>query len=206
MGINNKKGFTFLEMLMSAAMTAVLAVTLYGMLANGLKVWTVVNRESPQLDRSLFFESITEELSNSFEFAGIEFTGDQISFSFPALMKVSGREDGFYEEIGLVRYFYDKNDKNINKQQVSYQQLHQMKKTESREKMKEVESFSLSYYFYDKEKDTFFWSSVWPPEMPEPTKTIGLPQAVHIEMSFKDGVKIEKCSRIITIPSGGLVG
>ncbi len=197
-----KDGFTFVEMLLVTLMVPVVAIALYAMLANGIKVWQLVNRESPQIDMNLFFERISEDLKNSFNYKTIKFVGTDISCTFPTLLKVHQRENGFKQVVGQVSYFYDADTKTLNRQAVDYQQLHSMKKPAARYLMENLESCSFKYYFYDDRKESFFWLNDWPVKELK-IQEATLPLAVKIELVFAEGGNIEKRTKTVRIPIGG---
>ncbi|MCP4650251.1 MAG: hypothetical protein GY853_09270 [PVC group bacterium] len=202
---SRKSGFTFVEMLMSTAMSVVLAIVLYVMLSNGIKVWQLVTRDSPQIDVNLFFERITEELQNGFAFSDQALTGGETEFTFSTVLKSGpGWEDYFESVAGRVSYSYDEQEKTLHRKEVDYQRLFSKHKPIARQLLEEVQSFSLQYYFYDQEKETFFWSSIWPPLELESMQTV-FPLAVKIKLAFVDNKTIEQRIKTINIPAGGIL-
>lgn len=198
------RGFTFVEMLLATVMVSLIAVALYVMLANGIKVWEVVNQESSQIDINIFVERISEELKNSFDFKNIVFYGEKNILSFPAKLNVPERENGFMQGVGKVQYSYDSRTKTLSRQQFDYQQLCAGEKAEPQMLVKKLDSFLFKYYFYDEEKKDFFWTNIWPP--PElKSNTILFPLAVRIEMSFKENNTVKTYQRTISIPAGGIL-
>jgi len=201
---NKYAGFTFVELSIAAVMMAVIAIVLYMMLSNGIKVWQLVNQDSPRIDMNLFFERIDEELKNSFQYSEIEFTGSKKSISFAALVKVQDSPQGFNRLIANVNYAYDPEQGLLTRQQIDYPQLYAMAKPMPRTLMETVESLSFKYYFYDEPKKSFFWLDQWPPSEASDLD-VGLPLAVRIEISFKEAENTESCVQTFKIPSGGKI-
>jgi len=197
-------GFTFVELSIAAVMMAVIAIVLYMMLSNGIRVWQLVNQDSPRIDMNLFFERIDEELKNSFQYSEIEFAGSKKSISFATLVKVQDSPQGFNCLIANVNYAYDPEPGQLARQQLDYTQLYALQKSRPRVLMEKVESLSFKYYFYDEAKKSFFWLEQWPPSEVSDLD-VGLPLAVRIEISFKEADAIQSCVQTFKIPSGGKV-
>ena len=66
-----------------------------------------------------------------------------------------------------------------------------------------AEKLNFQYFFYDQKKDSFFWVQKWPIEEFEDV-SIGVPQAVRVELIVSDGAKEKKRVKIVQIPAGGV--
>lgn len=201
--MKNKRGFTFVEMLMSTVMTATLAITLYAMLANGLKVWQTVTQDQNTIDVNLFFENINYELQNSFDFSKIAFSGDSKSLEFTTILNRFGLEGEVGSQVGWVKYDYDSNSKSVDKANFTYRQMESFSPDAVRSVVSNAEKLNFQYFFYDQKKDSFFWVQKWPIEEFEDV-SIGVPQAVRVELIVSDGAKGKKRVKIVQIPAGGV--
>ena len=201
--MKNKRGFTFVEMLMSTVMTATLAITLYAMLANGLKVWQTVTQDQNTIDVNLFFENINYELQNSFDFSKIAFSGDSKSLEFTTILNRFGLEGEVGSQVGWVKYDYDSNSKSVDKANFTYRQMESFSPDAVRSVVSNAEKLNFQYFFYDQKKDSFFWVQKWPIEEFEDV-SIGVPQAVRVELIVSDGAKEKKRVKIVQIPAGGV--
>ena len=199
-----RQGLTFIEMLLATTMVMVIAVALYGMLSNGIRVWELVNQETPQIDMNLFFQRLETELKNCIQFRGMEFKGRESSLTFPALIKKGNQVNEFKEAIALVRYFHNPESNTADRQCTDFRQLLSLREPGSRSLVSGVETLLFSYYFFDDEKDTFFWTSIWPPQERKENKG-RYPQAVRITMIFRSGEGMEKRIKTINVPIAGLM-
>lgn len=199
-----REGLTLIEMLLVCVMVSVVGVVLYVMLANGIGVWQRVTKESPELNMNLFFEKIAEDLRNCFFYETIPFFGQENSLSFATVFKISPQESGFQQEVGRVGYFYEKSSKTLHREEANLSQVSSLYTSAMAEQlMQNLGAFSFKYYYFDKEKNDFFWLKSWPPEGTVDKRQIGLPQAVRIELIFQEGKIEEKHIKTINIPCGG---
>ncbi len=203
---NKKKcsGMTFVEMLIATAMVGIVAIAVYAMISNGLKVWQIVNQESSQVDSNLLIDRMNLELKNSIAFDGIEFIGDEDSLSFACIGSTPKSDAGFSRGIGRVEYFYDQALRTFNRRYVDYEHLFAMGQSPSRSLIGNINSVLLSYYFYDEQKKVFLWSAVWPPESYENQGKRALPLAVRIVMVFATEETISKKIKTMDIPIGNI--
>ncbi|MFH1062063.1 MAG: type II secretion system protein GspJ [Candidatus Omnitrophota bacterium] len=195
---------TFIEMLLATAMVSVIAVALYGMISNGLKVWQIVNQESPQINSNIFFEKINMELKNAIGFEGIDFVGDESSFSFGCVARTAESDNGFNQGIGRVKYFYDQGLNSFYRQYADYEQLLSLEQPQARSLLENVNNVSLSYYFYDDQKETFLWNNTWPPESLAKLNKRALPLAVRVAIVFTTEETISKRIKTMDIPIGAI--
>ncbi|MBU1086235.1 MAG: hypothetical protein KKD05_01815 [Candidatus Omnitrophica bacterium] len=197
-------GFTFVEMTLAAAMVGVIAIALYAMIANGLKVWEIVNQESPQVDASLLFEKISMDLANGVCLEGSDFIGNEKGFSFSCISKTFIAENGFNQGVGRVNYAYDQGIKKINRQYVDYEQLSVKEQPEARNLISNISNILLSYYFFDEQKKAFLWSNVWPPEAYDNQDKNAWPLAVRVSMVFDIQGHIVQKGKTFNVPIGAI--
>ncbi|MBU1044995.1 MAG: hypothetical protein KJ915_11430 [Candidatus Omnitrophica bacterium] len=197
-------GFTFVEMTLATAMVGVIAIALYAMIANGLKVWEIVNQESPQMDASLLFEKISMDLANGVCLEGSDFIGNEKSFSFSCISKTFIAENGFNQGVGRVNYAYDPGMKEINRQYVDYEQLFAKEQPEARNLISNINNILLSYYFFDEQKKAFLWSNVWPPEAYAKQDKHAWPLAVRVSIVFEIRGQIIQKGKTFNLPIGAI--
>ncbi|MBU0634194.1 MAG: type II secretion system protein GspJ [Candidatus Omnitrophica bacterium] len=201
----NQNGFTIVEVCLVTVMVAVLAITLYFMLSNGLKVWQLFMQETPRLDMHLFFEKADEELKSSFYTAGIEFTGTSTGLIFPARVSMPAQPGaGFTRSMAKIEYFFDTEEKTLFKKQADYAQSFSLKDPAPRAVIDNIEEVSFKYYFFDDQNNTFFWSDSWPPQQAK-DKKLKNPQAVRINVSFLEDTYLKQRTRTIFMPAGGML-
>lgn len=198
----SQTGLTFIEVLLATVMVAVISVALYAMLSNGITVWVELNEETPQIDANLFFERLEIELKNCIYFKNMEFLGGKEGFSFPAVAIGVTRDNGFLEGLGKIEYFYNQGEKALKRSYSDYQNLYSIKSLRERSLINNIEEMNFSYYFFSNEKQQFFFSDVWPPDINE--KISRYPQAVRISLVVDLGKKVQRLTRTINIPIAGI--
>lgn len=201
--LSSRQGLTFVEVLLASAMVAVIAAAVYGMLANGIKVWQKVNTETTQVDINILCSRLELDLKNCIKFPDIAFEGDISSFSFPAIISQSAEENDFSEQVGRVSYFFDAAVRSVTRKYTDYRQLRKSGDTPARPLLNEVDFMGISYYFYDAEKQVFLWSSEWPPEELKEGSDC-YPHSVCVSLLLRCNQTVEKRSKTIDIPIGGL--
>jgi len=204
MEMQKKSGFTFIEMMLVTAMVGVIAIALYGMISNGLKVWEVVNQETPQLNSTVLFEKMTMDLENGVFFKDIAFIGDENSCSFSCISRTAKAENGFFNGVGKVRYFYDNSNKSFKRQYVDYNQFSALKQPDGRILIGNISKILLNYYFFDEQKKVFLWSNVWPPESYESENKKSWPLALRANIVFEIEERILQKVKTFNIPIGAI--
>ena len=201
--LSSRQGFTFVEMMLASILVAVIAVAIYGMLSNGIKVWERVSGESPAIDVNLFVDRIGVDLKNCLNFNNVEFTGTSTSVEFPAMVAPPIPENQNPSAIGSISYRYDADSQTVQRNCVNYNNFLSAEQPEPRVLVEGVQSLNFEYYFFDKEKDTFFWAPQWPPE--GGVQAGKYPLAVRVSLVIPAGDTIEQRSKTISLPIGGFV-
>jgi hypothetical protein len=197
-------GLTFVEMVLATAMVSIIAIAVYGMIANGLKVWLIVNQESPQIDSTLLFEKMDLDFKNAVCFKGIEFSGNQTSVCFACVSGTAVSNNGFNQGIGEVKYYYEQSSRSFNRQYIDYEQLSASKQPESRSLINNINNGVFKYYFFDQQKKAFLWSNIWPPESFVPGDNQALPLAVQVSMVIGSEKTLTTLTKTLNIPIGGI--
>jgi hypothetical protein len=185
------------------ALAAVIGITLYSTILNGVKIWERMDREAPMEDANIFFEKIAHELRNSFKFKSIIFRGDEREIAFPVISQLDHAKGG-RQEIGRVRYVFDRKKGIISRGYQNYNQVVEGKEAPARELMAGVQSVEFSYYVYDLKEKQYLWVAKWQAE----EGTLGLeeeeylPVAVRIKIGILSDTGLEVLTRTISIPSG----
>jgi hypothetical protein len=190
---SSKKGFTFVEMLITAAMLSLVGLAIFATLNNGISIWQQLNQAVGQEDINIFFERIARELRNSFEFETINFQGGTDRLSFATFVTTIGSSLPQEMGIGEVSYIYDEGSDLLIRQKRNYTQIYQGEEGFAQWLLKDIASLKFSYYFYDADRKEYFWQEEWLQE--------GLPLAVRIELESKNGQETERIIRTIDIPA-----
>jgi len=207
-------GFTLIEILLVVTMLSLVGITIYTAFSNGVRVWQRMSQSLPEEDVGIFFEKLSGDLRNSFNYSGIKtspfekggpslsspfekgglrgikFTGTKDTISFPTLLNISD-EGKTGKGIGRVTYFFDVQAGSLNKREESYSQLYQNSAVASRKLADDIKALNLQYYCYDTRQKVYFWKNDWQE---------GLPLAVKVEVGYGDGAKVCK---VISLPVGG---
>jgi hypothetical protein len=124
----NRTAFTLAEMLLVAAMIGVITLSLYQALTNGIKIWERSRAGAVEEDVMIFFDRLTTDLRNAFNFSLFEFKPESNKIIFSTLVSVPMSRPGsddvvFYtDQIGRVEYGFDSADQTIYRRQANYGQ------------------------------------------------------------------------------------
>jgi prepilin-type N-terminal cleavage/methylation domain-containing protein len=190
--MNLKKGFTLIEMLIVLVMLSLIGLAIFTTLSSGIRIWQRLNQRVGQEDVNIFFERIASELRNTFEFDTIKFQGEEDRVTFVTFVTTPGSIQAQETGIGEVSYFYDKPNRQLNKQVRNYSQIYKGDSGTKKELLKGIDSLTFSYYFYDQKIKEYFWQ--------EGSQEGNLPKAVRIELEFNNGQQIRKIIRTIDLP------
>ncbi|MFH1310352.1 MAG: type II secretion system protein, partial [Candidatus Omnitrophota bacterium] len=86
--INKNKGFTLIEIFLTASLFGIILVTIFATYASGIRIWKTVKQVNLIADRKfvLTMEKVKREILGYVRnFEDIQFKGDRESFSFPAV-------------------------------------------------------------------------------------------------------------------------
>jgi len=213
-----RKGFTFIELLISVAIVSFVGAAVYSVFSNGIRIW----RRSSQSriyerDVRLVLEKFTGELRNALEISAIPFEGSEEFLRFPSLIDTSS-QDSYTYRLGRITYFFDDSKKEFCRKQESYSQAlegssdededgnddsaGQMSKIKSGADVQglisSVKELKFSYCYLDNATGEYRWKDDWKKEEQDST-----PKAVTVDLSLEKGSGEEvKLSRAIFIPLG----
>ena len=186
-------GFTLIELLLVTVILSIVGLAVYSAFSSGVRVWRRIVKNIPQEDISIFFERISRDLRNSFQYAGVEFYGAKEKIGFPTLV-ISQKPEVPKHEFGYVTYSLDSSHDSINRTQADYSQLYRDVVPQARTLVDNIEHLTFQYYSYDSDEEKYYWKSVW-------EEKENLPVAVKIELGFYDGENKTDYSRTVYIPS-----
>ncbi|NLE64329.1 MAG: hypothetical protein GX606_00185 [Elusimicrobia bacterium] len=122
------RGFTFVEILLTTALLALLSLAIFTAFSNGLRLWDRVRQAVVAEDVAIFLDRIGQDLRNSFVFSTIPFEGEGDQCSFPSIVHMpadrrgSRAPEGTAEGIGRVRYVFDAAEGIVWRSQADYGQ------------------------------------------------------------------------------------
>lgn len=186
-------GFTLVEMLIVTVILSVVAMTTFAILSNGLRIWQTVNKPLPEEDLNIFFDKFSHDLSNTFKFTGIVFSGTIEKAEFPSLVNSLRLQE---KTVGKLIYEYEPQHRILNRYQLDFSDAYSGEnKVDSQQSLSHVETLKFKYYLYDEQKKEYLWQDEWSEE--------GLPLAVRVELEFDNGAEINKFIKTVDIPSRG---
>lgn len=200
--ISRKVGFTLVELLLVAAILAVVGMVVYGTFVRGIDIWQRISQPTGTEDVALFFKNISYDLRNSFQITGIKFRGTKRQISFPT--RVRRYHDGSVEDsVGKVTYSFDRKNKALYKSQASYSEIYHNKSGRKRLLAENINFLEFEYFTYDEQKKKYSWVTSWQ-ERDEPfgiEAEENLPLIVKVELGIlRDGAE-QKFAKTIYIPS-----
>ena len=195
------QGFTLIEVLITSALMAVLALAVYGLFDSGIRVMRKMVRPLPQEERSIFFEKFSRDLQNLFHYAGVAFKGEKERVVFATTVRTQ-KELGGDQGIGRVTYSYNSDARAIERLQENVSQIYEGKAAQSAAVLIPVDSLSFEYFGPDSsDKTKYLWSDEW--DEAEENFTKGIPLAVRVTFTFQDEDQERQIKRAISIPVGG---
>ncbi|MDP3042453.1 MAG: prepilin-type N-terminal cleavage/methylation domain-containing protein [Candidatus Omnitrophota bacterium] len=188
----NRLGFSLVELLVVTAMLGIISLAIFSTFNNGLKVWQKINKPLAEEDLGIFFDKLTQDLSNCLKSAGIPFTGGQNNLGVPTLVSSLRLK---IDSVGLVTYAYVQQSGVLNRQSKDFSQLYNQQEDSPVVLLKNIASFKFEYYYFDTQKQEYIWKEEW--------LGAGLPLAVRVGLSLNDSSGTDKITRTISIPIGG---
>jgi len=181
--IFKKKGVTLIEMAVVMGIFALILLVLYSGYVSGMRIWRAFSKGGIATNRRLWLglEKLSRDIKSSFACGGIEFKGDEDSFSFPVV---------YGYEVVEVEYSYRASRNTLYRSRTKYRDLLNNREAEKKEEMFKAEKLEFSYLYFDSDKITSYWSSEWLLEG-EP------PKAVRLELESDE----EKIEKLIFIPA-----
>lgn len=149
----SRRGFTFVEMLLVAALLSVIGASLYQSIANGVRVWNRAHRFAVEEDIAVFMDKFRQDLRHSLEYSGLSWEAAGREISFPALIttradkQVAGDEILYVPQIGRVRYHFDGLGKALIREEANYSQALDNKYGREQTLAEPVEDLDFSYVY-----------------------------------------------------------
>ncbi|MBL7085422.1 MAG: prepilin-type N-terminal cleavage/methylation domain-containing protein [Candidatus Omnitrophica bacterium] len=159
---NTDKGFTLLELLITASLIALMGLAIYSTFARGIAVWERGGMTDVIEQETRFgLEKMAKELRNSFKFSGIKFSGTKNDVSFPTYVNIAGIGEAPKWEVGEVSYFYSSKKKSFFRKKANYVDLFQDDEPEAEEMVSQINNLEISYYFFDPIGKSYKWKDSW---------------------------------------------
>lgn len=173
-------------------MLGVISLAIYSTFSNGFKVWQRINRPLAQANLSIFFEKISQDLSNCLKSSSIPFTGESSNLGIPTQV-FSPRLKS--KTLGLVTYTYDQQSGALTRQAKDFSQFYNRQEIDPVVLVENIGFLKFEYYYFDTQKEEYLWKEEWPAS--------GLPLAVRVTLNLNDSSGTDTIIRTINIPVGG---
>lgn len=173
-------------------MLGIISLAIFSTFNNGFKVWQKINKPLVEEDIGVFFDKLSRDLTNCLNSSNIPFIGDQDNLEVPTQVSSLRLK---INSVGRVVYAYDQQSGVLSRQSEDISQLYSHQEAEPAILLKNIEFFKFEYYYFDTQKQDYFWKKEWPGK--------GIPLAVRIGLSLNDASGNDKIIRTINIPVGG---
>ncbi len=193
----NKSGLTFVELLLAAALTAMVGFTIYQSLAMGIDVWKRNQQITLEENVILFLDRLSHDLYNSFLFSQIKFEGNEFRVAFPTIVSTPadrrlGLEEGaFVEQLGKVEYYFDLGKDTIYRRQANYSQAVRERYGEPQALAGNVKNVRFRFYFLTETE-----------ELSSSEVLDVLPTGIEVSVEFGDERGYRRMTKFIDIPVG----
>lgn len=182
-----RTGFTLVEMLIVSVIISVISLAVYTTFSNGIKIWQKVNTNIQQGDVNIFFEKFSSDLRNTLIFRDIDFLGSAYQTEFPTMVNSTRLNN---RTVGQVIYAYNSLSKTLTREERDYSHLYRDDEGLVRPLLENVRFMEFQYYFYDEEKEEYFWQY----------ECASIPLAVKIELQFGENDQITRFIKTIGVP------
>jgi prepilin-type N-terminal cleavage/methylation domain-containing protein len=187
---SHKAGFTMIEMILVTALISMVGLAVYGSFNSGLKIWQRANQRMPEIEASVFFDKISNDLRNWLVFSAAKPQGTKAALSFPLAQEKALVKGGSDLDFGVVRYYLNSEDGRVYRVYQDWRQAAEGKTAQPSEVAGGITALSFKYYYFD----TAARRGAWEDELSK-----SIPLAVRIDIDFKDDKKIKRLTRIIEI-------
>lgn len=184
------RGFTLIELVIVAAILAIISLAVYSTFSSGIKIWQKINQNMPAEDVDIFFEKFTSDLRNSLKMADISFVGEEDKIEFATLVSSQRLQK---TTVGKIRYRFDDGKDEIIRQKMDYSDIYNGEDGGEEALLKNIKYTKFQYYAYDTEKQRYLWQDEWIEEE--------LPLAVRIEVELKNDEQTGKFIKTVSIPA-----
>lgn len=194
-----RRGFTFTEMILVISVISVLGLALYQSISHGLRIWERTQRFLLEEDVAIFFDRITRDLHNAFNYSLLFFEGEEDRIAFATIVrvpvdrKIRPAGDAYTDQIGRVEYYCDGLQSILYRRVANYSQA--LEGTFGKARLIARPVASLKFYYYVRDEEAV--------EVKTQIEEV-LPLAVRVEVEFLDpDGRLRKAKRVINIPAGG---
>lgn len=183
---------TLVELLIVTSLTAIMALAIYGILNNGLKIYYKINQRIVAEDVEIFFTKLSADLRNSFNFSTINFSGADDILEFPTLINSPRLKK---RSVGKVIYRYDSLKDILSREEKDFSQIYSGEAGRKTKALSGVEALKFRFYCFDEGKKEYLWRQDWSQGT--------MPLAVRLEIELNHGTTKEHYIKTVSLPLAG---
>jgi hypothetical protein len=195
---SRRRGSTLMEVLVTASLVALIGMTVFMTLNNGIKLWQAVNTAWPKSDVAIFFEKLTQELENVFVLDRASFQGDNATVAFPTSFK-DLRRPGTWS-MGAVRYAFNEKAQTLTRSAMTMSDIFEERVCDPALVFDHVKGMLFAYYYFDDQAKEYIWSDKWPPETSDGATLPKWPLAVRLNFQWEQKGVLYDFEDIFPVP------
>lgn len=180
---NKSGGFTFVEILLIITIFSIVGAGIAGTFYSGVKLWLrAKNADVYSNELLLNLEGISRDLRQSVYISKVGYEGKAAELSFLTFVGDTAMK---------VTYKFDVMQKAFvcRRMQLEDALSEELQGNYTERRVASLDAFSLSYFYFDKEKEGYAWKDSW-------ERSEGIPAAVRINAKLKD----EEYVKTVLIP------
>lgn len=193
--VKRQNGFTLLETLLAVTLFAIVISSSYGIFSMGIQIWKrSQGRSLVERKATLALERMGQDVRNaiftvSSGEAGLsqaepEFTGNEKSFSLPAIVNVSDKKGIGMNQYGAVMYEWNSAGE-LCRRTKSATDLYLRRDSGCRVLAQGIKKLKFEYLLYQKITKSLSWYNSW--DLKD-----GMPQAVRVNLELEEKMKGER--------------
>lgn len=184
------KGFTFIELILAASLTAIIGLTIYATLGQAVKVWVRLTPSKGVEDAQIFMEKFVQDVRNARQGEGGNFFGTKDELSFFTSVDSFSENPAFRFNLGDTAYQFSEDAGTVSVSRRNYSQAYEQRDLPPTSTLSGLKNVTFSYYGFDPDEEQYSWQEEWVKK--------GYPIAVRIILEWVDGGKLMKLSRTAT--------
>jgi len=169
--ISCRRGFTIIELLITASLIVLLSTAVFSVFVRGLDVWKRVKSIDRTEDEMRFsLEKFSRELRTLVNFKPIVFAGTKDRITFPTYLRLRDGEGRSIDHLGKVTYLYSPEERILFRRQEGYSDLFHPDRAVFEKFIAPVEEAVFDYYAFNPAKRKYEWKEKWS----EPSRPAGI--------------------------------
>lgn len=157
----NRKGFTFIELLIALTIFSIIATSMYFTLNTGIKVWSRSNESIRENQRfRICFDIISKDLKNIIAYPPIKPEWGAERISFPAIVDTY-EGDTVKTELVKVIFYFDDIKKGLVRVCATVKEGFDEAYAEEKILLDDIENLAFQYCYKIKDEERYEWKDTW---------------------------------------------